>query len=126
MSKQTTENELRTLEAQRFKAMLEADVAKMSEFMHEGMGYSHSRGDRDNKDDYIRKVKDGIYRYNNISHKINNIVSTDVAAVIWGHMVATSVVEGDVKKLNIAYMVVWIKQDGRWQFVGYQPTPMLA
>ena len=124
MDTMTVENEIRTLEDRRYKAMLGADVATLSDILSDDLIYSHSRGDRDNKTDYIRKVKDGVFRYIEITHLIDRIAIFGDSALLWERMIASVAVGGEIKELNNACLSVWVKQSGRWQFVAYQPTPL--
>jgi hypothetical protein len=118
------ENEIRTLEDRRYKAMLSGDIVTLSDILSEDLIYSHSRGERDNKVDYIRKVKEGIFRYVEISHPIDRIAIFGNSAVVWGRMMARAIVAEETKVLNNAFLAVWVKQSGCWRLVAYQPTPL--
>jgi ketosteroid isomerase-like protein len=126
MDNLTPENEIRTLEDRRYKAMLGGDIVTLSDILSDDLIYSHSRGERDNKADYIRKVKEGIFRYVEISHPIDRIAIFGDSAVVWGRMMAHAIVAEETKELNNAFLAVWVKQSGRWRFVAYQPTPLPA
>jgi hypothetical protein len=104
--------------------MLGADVATLSDILSDDLIYSHSRGDRDNKTEYIRKVKEGVFRYIEITHLIDRIAIFGDSALLWERMMASVAVGGEIKELNNACLSVWAKQSGRWQFVAYQPTPL--
>jgi uncharacterized protein (TIGR02246 family) len=122
MDNRALEAEIRSLEDRRYKAMLDGDLATLSELFSDDLVYSHSRGERDSKADYLRKVKEGVFRYLEIAHPIEKMAFFGDSALVWGRMQVRVIVAGEDRAFTNSTLAVWARQDGRWRFVALQPT----
>ncbi|MDP9889098.1 nuclear transport factor 2 family protein [Pseudarthrobacter enclensis] len=118
----SSEAEIRDLEDQRYKAILTGDLAAFSALCHPDLIYTHSNGDRDSLESYVKKCEAGFYRYHQIEHPIERIVATDVVAVVAGGMRASLTAGGKELELDNSCLAVWVKENSRWKFLAYQPT----
>ncbi len=113
------------LEDKRYGAMLSGDVALLSELCSARLVYTHSRGERDDKNSYLEKVAAGFFVYHEIAHPADKVILGGDAALITGRMTARVSVSGEVRNIDNSYLAVWLKEDdGAWRFVAYQPTPI--
>lgn len=112
------------LEAKRYRAMLDGDVPVLREICSDDLSYTHSLGDRDDKESYLAKVASGVFTYHEIAHPADRILVLNGAALVTGRMSARVTVAGELRQIDNAYLAVWAKEDAGWKFVAYQPTPL--
>lgn len=65
----TNDNETKqiiALEKRRYQAMLDGDLATLSDLCSDKLYYIHSNGDRDDKESYLAKVRSNVFVYHNI------------------------------------------------------------
>src|SRR5712692_1504732 len=60
------EKEIRTLEAQRFQAMIQLDMASLNRILAEDLVYTHSGGFVDTKTSYLDSLKSGALKYESV------------------------------------------------------------
>ncbi|MDP9889089.1 nuclear transport factor 2 family protein [Pseudarthrobacter enclensis] len=119
----TAQTSVRRLEDRRFQAVLEQDFDVLEDLSHKRLVYSHSGGNRDSLEDYVRKLRTGSLRYHRIDHHIEDVLIIDDTALVLGQMEADVTVNGQQKTLNNRYLAVWVQESGAWKFIAYQPTP---
>ena len=49
----------------------------------------------------------------------------DGAALVTGRMTAKVLVSGTIVHVDNRYLAVWVREQGGWKFVAYQPTPII-
>lgn len=116
-------NEIETLEAKRYQAVVDGDYDTFEDLCHQRLVYTHSLGDRDTLSSYLEKLRKGFYRYHRIDHPIEDIVLIGDTALVLGQMNADLTVNGTHKTLANSALSVWVKEDKTWKFLAYQPTP---
>lgn len=116
------EAEIRTLEDRRYRAMLDGDVATLRDLLSDRLLYTHSDGRVDSKDDYLATLEGG-GPYVSIEHPVHRIVVDEHVALVSGAMVAVLDNGGVTRRLDNATLSVWAREDGRWRYVAFQPTP---
>jgi hypothetical protein len=119
------ETEIVELEDRRFQAMLDGDVETLQELLSERLMYTHSDGRVDSKDGYLATLADG-GPYVSIDHPIREIVATEHVALVSGAMVATLERGSVTSRLDNATLSVWVREEGRWRYLAFQPTPRHA
>lgn len=123
---ENSSEQISELEEQRYQAMLDGDVAKLSELCSDRLFYTHSNGDRDDKESYLAKVRTNVFVYHEIAHPADRILVANGAALVTGRMTAKVSVTGSVRTIDNSYLAVWMQEAGTWKFVAYQPTPILG
>ena len=118
--------EIESLEAQRYKAVVDGDYDTFESLCHQRLVYTHSQGDRDTLNSYLEKLRKGYYRYHRIEHPIEDIVLIGNTALVLGQMNAELTVNGTEKSLANSALSVWVKEGETWKFRAYQPTPRRA
>ncbi|AKJ08522.1 ketosteroid isomerase [Streptomyces incarnatus] len=113
---------IRTLENNRFDAIVARDFDKFAELAHPDLAYTHSNGALDTLSSYLDKCKNGYYVYHQIDHPIDTITVVGDTAVVIGEMNADLTAGGVRKQLANRSLAVWTRVDGTWKFLAYQPT----
>jgi hypothetical protein len=111
------------LEAQRYRAMLEGDVATLSGLCADELVYTHSKGERDDKKSYLSKVCNRFFVYHEIAHPADRVLVVGKVALVTGRMTARVTVAGEACNIDNSYLAVWVKKGRSWRFYAYQPTP---
>lgn len=115
---------IRSLEYQRYQAVLERDFDAFESLCDDRLVYSHSGGNRDSLESYLRKLRTGDLRYHRIDRSIENVLIAGGTALVLGQMKADVTVNGQQKTLNNSFLAVWLNDDStNWKFIAYQPTP---
>ena len=112
------------LEAQRYNAMLANSVERVAGLLHMDLVYTHSFGERDTKDSYLRKLAEGYFRYHEIEHEVERVLEAGECIILVGSMRATTTVGETIRHIHNANMAVWCRQGGIWTLLAYQPRPL--
>ncbi|MEV6749353.1 nuclear transport factor 2 family protein [Streptomyces sp. WC2508] len=123
-STSTTEVEatIRVLEDARYAAVIAGDVDAFTDLAHPELAYTHSNALVDTLDSYREKLRSGFYVYHRIDHPVDRIVVAGDAAVVIGEMYADITAGGVRKTLANRCLAVWVRENGTWLLLGYQPT----
>ena len=120
-------NAIKAAEKARCAAMLENDNGVLSALLDPRLQFHHATGVVDAKDAYMAKMAAGHIQYVGISWSEEKvIVLADNAAVLTGRMSTNVRVEGLDKALVNRVATVWSLNDGAWQMVVFQSTPMVV
>jgi len=114
------------LEAQRYHAMLSSDAAALDELCDDELTYTHSDGARDTKTTYLQRVRDGYFDYQWLEHQIYRTIVVGDCAVVVGRMTGDVIVDGSMRHLNSAALIVWARRASGWRLLAFQPTPLKA
>jgi ketosteroid isomerase-like protein len=113
---------IRVLEDARYAAVIAGDVEAFTGLAHPALAYTHSNAQVDTLDSYRERLRTGFYAYHHIDHPVDRIIVTGDAAVVIGEMHADITVGGVRKTLANRCMAVWVRENGTWLLLGYQPT----
>ena len=113
---------VRKAEADRFAAMLKADVTALDKLLGADLTYTHGDGRVIGKAAFISDFKTGAFKYVMIQpNEIKVRVFGDVAVVTGG--AAMQVVNNGVPAtIRIRYTDVHVKRNGAWQMVAWEAT----
>ena len=112
------------LEARRYQAMLRSDAAALAELCDDELTYTHSDGARDTKATYLRRVRDSYFDYQWLDHEIYRTIIVGDCAVVVGRMTGDVIVNGSMRHLNSAALIVWARRSYGWRLLAFQPTPL--
>jgi len=112
------------LETRRYQAMLRSDAAALDELCDDELIYTHSDGARDTKTTYLRRVRDGYFDYQWLDHEIYRTIVVGDCAVVVGRMTGDVIVNGSMRHLNSAALIVWARRSEGWRLLAFQPTPL--
>jgi hypothetical protein len=118
-------NEIKALEDRRYQAMLDGDTTILDSLCSGDLIYTHSKGDHDDKQSYLHKVGTRYFTYLEITHPADRILVVNGAALVTGRMTAKVLVAGTIVQVDNRYLAVWVREQGAWKFVAYQPTPII-
>lgn len=115
--------EIEALERQRTEAMQAGDVDTLAGLISDKLIYLHSSGGRDSKDSYLAQIRSGAIEYKRVAPPDPEVHVVGDTAVVFGRMNADVVRDGKDLALDYDYLSVWAKENGRWQFLVFQPRP---
>ena len=118
------EARIRQLEDERYQAMIDGDVETLGRLLSERLSYTHSNGDRDSKESYLQKVRDGYFDYRSVAHPVDRIEVLAGAALVIGEMHASAEVGGRLAEISSRALAVWAQDGEDWTLIAYQPTPL--
>lgn len=115
--------EILELETKRYRAVVDGDLDAFRSFCHPNLVYTHSDGSRDTVASYVNKVETGFYVYHRIDHPTEDVLVSGDTAVVVGEMNASITANGTDKELVNNSIAVWVRENGTWLLLAYQPTP---
>jgi hypothetical protein len=118
-------DEIKALEDRRYRAMLAGDIAVLDDLCSDNLIYTHSKADYDDKRSYLHKVGTRYFTYLEITHPADRILVVDGAALVTGRMTAKVSVVGTIVQVDNRYLAVWVREQGAWKFVAYQPSRII-
>lgn len=117
---------IRSLEKQRFQAVVDGDFNQFAALAHPELAYVHSSGTVDTVESYLKKCHSGYYVYKSIDHPIDEIRVYGESVLVIGEMNAEMIINGEARSLRNKSLAVWVKLGGHWKLVAYQATPIMA
>ena len=116
------ESEFRSLEARRFQAMVEADVPALENLLSDDLVYTHATGWRQNKAEFLASIRAGEIKYHSITSDNVKARVYGNTAVLTGTVTIKARTQGQELSVELLYLEIFVKQDGRWQLVAWQST----
>ena len=118
---------IKAAEKARCAAMLKNDNGALSALLDPRLQFHHATGAVDDKDAYMAKMAAGRIEYVGIIWSEDNVITlADNAAVLTGRMNTDVRVDGVDKPLVNRVTAVWSLNDGAWQMLVFQSTPIAA
>ena len=114
--------QISALEARRYQAMTDGDVAALAELFAPDLIYTHSDASSDSRDSYLEKLASGVLDYDVIEHPETSILVHGDCALVFGDMRGEVHVNGQLRRLNSKSLAVWVRGGGSWALLAYQPT----
>ena len=74
--------------------------------------------------DVERMVRDGYFDYQWLDHEIYRTIIVGDCAVVVGRMTGDVIVNGSMRHLNSAALIVWARRSYGWRLLAFQPTPL--
>ena len=116
--------EVRDLERQRWQAMIDKDLDTLRQLFADELSYTHSNALVDTKDSYLRAIEERVFDYRGVRHSDDECRVLGDVALLTGRAEIDVMARGSLHHLNARYTVVWLRRDGRWQFLCWQSTPI--
>ncbi|HEU5134437.1 MAG TPA: nuclear transport factor 2 family protein [Steroidobacteraceae bacterium] len=112
---------LRSAEAARFEAQVDADAKALGQLLDEGLEYTHSNGDLDTKASFIESLVTGTRDYISSTATIETVrIFGDVGVIRGKAKVSVGGKDRQPMDLHIGYTDVWLWKDGRWQMTAWR------
>jgi len=101
------------------------DSAMLEDLFAKKASYGHSSGKIEAREEAIAAISKNksIYADTAVSN-INVVINDDVAVVRHFFKANEKKVDGTVSPLNLAMMLVWVKQKGKWRLMGRQAVKL--
>jgi ketosteroid isomerase-like protein len=110
------------LEDRRHQAMLDSDADALAELCDDELTYTHSDATSDSRDSYLQRIRDGYFDYRTLEHETYRTLVVGDCALVWGRMTGDVLIDGAVRHLNSASLVVWVRRAVGWRLLAFQPT----
>ncbi|TFY91172.1 nuclear transport factor 2 family protein [Pseudomonas kairouanensis] len=123
---QACEQLIRSLENQRFQAVIDGDFDQFEALAHPELAYVHSSGTVDTLSSYLKKCSSGWYVYKSIDHPVDEIRVYGESVLVIGEMNAEMIINGEARSMRNKSLAVWVKLDEHWKLAAYQATPIKA
>lgn len=118
---------IKATEMARCAAMLANDNVALAALLDPRLQFHHATGAVDDKGAYMAKMATGRIQYVGINWSEEKVIALGHnAAVLTGRMNTDVRVEGVDKALINRVTAVWCLNDGAWQMLVFQSTPMVA
>jgi ketosteroid isomerase-like protein len=114
--------QISALEARRYEAVTAGDLAALDELLAADLVYTHSDASADSKQSYLEKLAAGYFKYGPISHPEHSILVHGDCALVFGDMRGEVQIAGQVRVLNSRSLAVWVRENGNWALLAFQPT----
>ena len=115
-----------TLEAARFKAMIDGDVAALGRLLSDDMIYTHSTSLAETKAEYLQSVSKGLFKYRKIDVPERRMRAAGGTVLVTGRITIDVIVEGTPKLLQSRFLDVWTEENGEWRMIAWQSTSIPA
>jgi hypothetical protein len=116
------ESLIRTLEQQRFAAIVADDWESFASLCDDDLRYVHASGTIDTRDSYLAKLRGGFYDYHEISATIDHVVVSPELALVRGTMAATLRAGEREIAINNVITAAWVNRGSTWLLVAQQST----
>jgi ketosteroid isomerase-like protein len=114
--------QISALEARRYQAMTDGDVAALDDLLSADLVYAHSDATRDTKQSYLDRIANGYFDYGPLSHPEAAIVVHGDCAIVAGDMRGEIQFAGQTRVLNSTALAVWVRENEKWVLLAFQPT----
>ena len=118
----TAEDAVRAADASRLKAFIAADRTALTALLGDDLTYTHSSGRLDGKATIIDAITSGKTQYHSILPEDVLVRLYGDVAVLSGRAAVNVTSDGQLLDLKLRFTSVYVKRDGRWQFVAWQST----
>jgi uncharacterized protein (TIGR02246 family) len=118
----TAADEVLALEQRRWDAMIAKDTATLAELFADEASYTHSNALVDTKASYLRAIEERTFDYRSVERSDQQVRVLGDTALLTGRAGIEVVAGGHQRHLDARYSVVWVRRDGRWQFLCWQST----
>jgi ketosteroid isomerase-like protein len=115
-----TEKIIQDLEARRFKAIVDVDLAALDALLAPDMSYSHSSGLTQTKTEFIDAIRRGELKYLEIKPEGLKVRTYGNTAVVTGRGEFKTRSKGQESAVELRFLDVYVKRQGRWQMVAWQ------
>jgi len=118
-----TAKQISALEARRYQALADVDLATLDELFSADLVYTHSDATADSKQSYLDRLANGYFRYGPLEHPEHGIVVRGDCALVFHDMRGEVLIDGQQKRvLNSRSLAVWVREDGTWRLLAFHPT----
>lgn len=122
-----TEQEINQIEEQRYQTMVTADTQGLAQILADEFVYHQPTGNVASKAMYLQQIGSGKVKIKTFERYGVTVHVYGDTATAMGSTRLDIELEGQARKVDLAYLNVWVKRDGRWQLVArqsaFKPAP---
>jgi len=118
----SVESEIKSLEERRFQAMTQADLPALENLLSDDLVYTHATGWRQNKAEFLASIRAREIQYHSITSDRVKVRVYGNTIVVTGAASIKARAKGQELSVDLLYLEVFEKQDGRWQLVAWEST----
>ena len=111
----STDEEIRTAEGVRTRALEAADVAALETLLAGDFIYVHASGRTETKDVYLASLGSGVFRWSGFTHEDTEVRPLNDTALLYGLLHARKEEAGDTRQLLFRFVSVWVRSDDGWR-----------
>jgi hypothetical protein len=115
---------LKTAEAARFKANVDADAKVLGQVLDDALEYVHSNGEVNTKKEFIDSLTSGKRDYVATTFEIQGVRILGDVAIVRGTAKVTVGENGQSRDLDLGYTDIWVWKDKRWQMTAWRSARM--
>jgi hypothetical protein len=115
---------LKTAEAARFKANVDADAKVLGQMLDDDLEYVHSNGEVNTKKEFIDSLTSGKRDYVSTTFEIQGVRILGDVAIVRGTAKVTVGENGQSRDLDLGYTDIWVWKDKRWQMTAWRSARM--
>ena len=116
------EQEVLQAEQERIAAVISANIARLQQLLSDDLTYTHSSALVESKTDFLNSIKSGTIKYEAMNHKMVKVSLYGDTAVLRGQSDVKLQSKGQPLSLQLRFIAVYVKKDGRWQMTAWQST----
>ena len=110
------------LEQERVEAVLKGDLVTLERIFADDLIYTHSNARVETKQQFLESVKSGTTKYEAMKHSDLKVQLFGDTAVLRGKSDLKVALNGQSVSLQIRFITVYVKTNGRWQMTTWQST----
>ena len=114
-------DEVLGLEERRWAAMIAKDTATLSELFADEMSATHANAGTYTKASYLEAIE-RTFDYQKVERTDTDARRVGDTVLLTGRARMDVAVDGRQVQVDARYSVVWVRKDGRWQFLCWQAT----
>ena len=115
---------LKSAEAARFQANVDADAKVLGQVLDDDLEYVHSNGELNSKKEFIDSLTSGKRDYVATTFEIQGVRILGDVAIIRGTAKVTVADNGQSRDLDLGYTDIWVWKDKRWQMTAWRSARM--
>jgi ketosteroid isomerase-like protein len=112
--------DIESVERARFAAMTRQDVNALEPMLADDLIYCHSNGRCENKSQLLESIRTGSIRYRAVDILSLTPRSAAGAVILNGSIAVDGTMDGLPIKMQMVYMAVYVRRDGRWRLAAWQ------
>jgi ketosteroid isomerase-like protein len=122
-----TEQEINQIEERRYETMAAADTQGLAQILADEFVYHQPTGNVASKAMYLQQIGSGKVKIKTFERYGVTVHVYGDTATAMGSTRLDIELDGQSRKVDLAYLNVWVKRDGRWQLAArqsaFKPAP---
>lgn len=117
-------SELARADRERYRAMLDGDLAALDRLLHEGLSYTHSSALQEGKTEYLESLRSGRVRYLDAHVQEAVCQPHGEIALMQGKVQLRAIIDGVERVLDNRFLSVWKHDRSLWRLLAWASTPV--